>query len=159
MKGEFKMAAKQQQRKQRDNYFKQQIKRFGVNFLQSKTAEDMKFDCVRMFRDIGAGNIDIESEGRYLTDAMFLSVCTNVANSKVFYYQTIASALEMLNSQLMSMSGSIPPETYAVYSDISNSLKAWQLILNACGYLRMNPDYVGIITTLVNQLKPLRKNI
>lgn len=74
--------AKQQQRQQRDNYFKMQIKRFGVNFLQSKTSKDMQRDCVRIVKDIVHGNIELASEGRYLTDPNLLVNCINVANSK-----------------------------------------------------------------------------
>lgn len=149
----------QYQKKQRDNYFKRQIKQFGVNFLEDKKSDALKWDVTPIFKDIAAGNIDIMTEGIYLTNKTLLDVCTSVAKSKVFYYQTIITGLGMLNSNLSAMTGTIPPETYHVYIQNSDSLKAWSLIFNACMYLYTNPDFPGILTSLINQLKPLRKNI
>lgn len=148
--------AKQQQRQQRDNYFKMQIKRFGVNFLQSKTSKDMQRDCVRIVKDIVHGNIELASEGRYLTDPNLLVNCINVANSKKYYYETIVFALERLSSELQSTGGYNPAIQDIIRINKCN-LEVWSISLNAFLYLQMNPDYVGILTTMVNQLSGYRK--
>lgn len=153
------MGKQQQQRKQRDNYFKQQIKRLGPNFLECKTSEELAYDSMRIFRDIASGNIDVNTEAVYLTNPKLLPICTTVAHSKVFYYQTLAIGLDMLNNNYSAMVGVIPKETYDVYNHVTNCLKAWQLIENACNYLRISPDYKGVVLTLVSNLKPLRRNI
>lgn len=148
--------AKPQQRQQRDNYFKMQIKRFGPNFLLSKTSRDMQRDCVRMVKDIVHGNIEIETEGKYLTDPNFLVNCINVANSKVYYYQTIVSGLNLLSTNLSS-TGNCDPMIQDVIRINQSNLEVWNYTLNAFLYLQMSPDYVGILTTLVNQLSYYRK--
>lgn len=151
---------KQQQNRQKDNYFKQQIKRFGPNFLDFKKSKDFNnYDCKRIFNDLASGNIDINTEAVYLTDPRISEPCISIARSKVFYYQTIVMGMEMLIANYNSMYGIIPENTYAVYNHVTNALKAWQLIENAFNYFKVSPDYKSVVITLISNLKPLRGNI
>lgn len=145
-------------RQQRDGFIKRQIKDRGVNFLQTKTPEMLTNDTVRIFRDMTYGNFDPATEGPYLKDPMFNQICVNVSNGKMLYFQTIVCALDMYLGHLKTTNSFIAGMD-DIYVMNVNSLKAWTLINQACLQLRSNPDYVGVLTALINQLMPLRGSI
>lgn len=145
-------------RQPREGYIKKQIRERGVNFIQTKTPAMLSGDVVRIFRDMSFGNFDPSVEGPYLKDPMLNETCINVANGKIMYYQTIVAALDMYLAQLKSTNTFVPGMEH-IYVMNMNSLKAWSLIYNACVQLKSNPDYVGTLIALMNQLVPLKGSI
>lgn len=145
-------------RQPKDGFIKRQIKERGVNFLQTKTPDMLANDTVRVFRDMTYGNFDPATEGPYLKDPLFNEICLNVSNGKMFYYQTIVYGLDMYLNHLKATNAFVSGMEHIYVMNV-NSLKAWSLINSACLQLRSNPDYVGVLTALVNQLMPLRGSI
>lgn len=69
----------QQKRKKQENYFEQNIKRSGENFLSTKTTDQLIKDAPRIFKDIAFGNINYDTEGVYLLDNRLAMACYDKA--------------------------------------------------------------------------------
>lgn len=139
---------------QRDNYFKQQIKRFGVNFLERNKNSISPRDVKRALMDVCRGNIDIETEGRYFLVPYFRDACMNFAYSKMYYYSTLAKAMTFYNESNLDGFGSLPESIISIQVTVQNQALAWTHLYNMMRALyNSNPDYVGIITCTINQLE------
>lgn len=80
--------------KKRNNYFSDNIKNYGENFLQSFDAKKLRSDARRIISDIAFGNIDFDEYGIYFSDPVLINALIDVAHTKLVIHGTSYNALE-----------------------------------------------------------------
>lgn len=64
----------------KSNYFENNIQKYGVDFLDYKSAEEIQRDAKFIFRDMVYGNINYEKHGMYFMESRFLEQLIIVAS-------------------------------------------------------------------------------
>jgi hypothetical protein len=77
---------KQRNNGRSNNYFEQEIAKFGKDFLNSKNAKNIMLDTDRIFRDLVRGNIDVIHYEEYLSDPMLLEACLVQSYNKMNFH-------------------------------------------------------------------------
>lgn len=81
----------------RENYFQQNIAKFGQNFIRSKSVKDIQKDAKRrLFKDMVYGNIDYDEYGIYFTDPQFIDNLIVVAHTLQEEHAVIANGLRLM---------------------------------------------------------------
>ena len=85
---------KQQSNAPRENYFQQNIAKYGENFLRSKSAKDIQKDAKRrLFKDMVYGNINYDEYGKFFTDPQFIDNLIVIANTLYLEHLVTGNAL------------------------------------------------------------------
>lgn len=145
-------------RQRRDNYIKQQIKRSGPNIWEGKNPRDLQVGAKRIFSDIAFGNFDAATEGMYLCDPSFVANALNLIRNKALYHNTILMGVKMLANEFQKV-GPLDTNVASVLCQCEGNAAAWNIISARMNDLCVTPDYAGVITCLMNQLRPYKNNI
>lgn len=138
------------------NYFTQNIKQYGENFLKYKTPKDIEYDCIKIFRELAKGRIDIPKCGPYFLDAQFLESCLHGAIQKYNYHNVSFNGINCMvtmNQNLLNDN-----TTMGILSDHKKSVTAYNLIITILNNIKLTGDFTYLFT-LVNQLQPFKYNI
>lgn len=137
---------------QRRSYFKEQQQKFGEDFIERKTAQDIQRDAVRIFRDIANGRINVQTDQEFFRNRQFLENCIAAAQSQYteanINYQGTSMLLGYSNHPLVSQV-------------VENNLRrrdAYAIILNGLTAIKMTGD-VQYLYIMRSQLKDYRFNI
>lgn len=80
--------------KKRNNYFSDNIQKYGEGFLQRFDAKKLRTDARRVFSDIAFGNIDFDKYWPYFTDPMFINALIDAANTKLMIHSVSYNAIK-----------------------------------------------------------------
>jgi len=91
-----------------NNFFTQNIERYGENFLDFINARDIQNQSINIFRSIAKGRINIDKYGHYFTFSQFLEPCIESAKMKYMLYSISYQALcyysnSVTNAQVISI--------------------------------------------------------
>lgn len=140
-------------KKKRENYFQQNINKSGRNFMDTMPLDKMKSDCVRVFRELARGFIDINDYGDYFYNQSFLGSCINVAQTKFNFHSISAMGVYCL------IVNNIQAENaHAIYDHHNNAAIGYMTIINALTEFRVTGDKY-ILVNLVLNLAPYRNFI
>ena len=142
-----------QNKKQRPNYFSQNIQRFGENFLRQKNANELEMDSIRIFRDIARGNIDPEADGKYFLEPQFLESCISGASLKLNLFTTNYNGVLMLVN-----SGVSDQMTISILEYNKRCMEAYTIIYNHLNNIKVTGD-TNYLVTMSNNLRNYRNNI
>jgi hypothetical protein len=92
-RGLSEMAGKNNNKK-RNNYFSDNIQRFGDGFIERFDAKKLRSDARRVFSDIAFGNIDFDKYWTYFTNPMFINALIDAANTKLMIHGVSYQALK-----------------------------------------------------------------
>lgn len=137
----------------RPNYFKQNIQKFGENFLARKNVNELQMDAIRIFRDIARGNIDIQNEGKYFLDPQFMESCIWSASMKLNLFTTNYRGVLMLYN-----SGVNDDNTMAVLDYNKKCMEAYTIIITHLNNIKITAD-VNYLSAMINNLRNYRNNI
>ena len=140
-------------KKKRENYFQQNINRYGSNFLDIIPLDRIKLDTVRVFRELARGSIDIDEYGKYFTNTRFLEACIETAATKYNLHYISAMGVERLIAE--NVQGY---NIGVVYEYHCNAANAYRLINLKLSELRTYND-TSVLTDLVANLGRYRYHI
>jgi hypothetical protein len=106
--------------KKRNNYFSDNIQKYGEGFIQKLDAKKLRSDARRVFSDIAFGNIDFDKYWAYFTDPMFVNALIDAANTKLMIHSVSYNALRN-------------QERVATNSDIQMVERYHERLMNAYG--------------------------
>ena len=136
-----------------NNYFAQNIQRFGENFINQKSPRDIQFDSIRLFRDIAKQNIDFNKYGEYFLNDMFMNNIMVGANSKYQLFKTNYDGVLLLSQQ--------QPNDSIIMSVLENNRRcrdAYANIINALNMFRATQN-INVLFQLSSILRDYRNNI
>ncbi|MCK9198830.1 MAG: hypothetical protein M0P49_04430 [Bacilli bacterium] len=150
------MAQQYNNNRKPNNYFTQQIQKNGVNFLDTARDDNLARDCVRIFRDLARGNIDITQYGDYFLNPRLISAAISTAYSKQVLYGTSKAGMDLLiNSPMCEQNF---PHAPVVMNSYSRSFEAYSLILENLIALK-NTGNIDFLNTLVSNINKYRNDI
>lgn len=142
-------AEKRNEKKMRNSYFTQQYEAFGENFINFKTAQDIKKDSFKIFKALADAAIDLEKHTKCFDDPVFVSVMKDVAQEKMLYHYTTQMGLEQyINSRTMYglfVDGFI----YENYAEHQRSAEAYTLLYQAFSNIQITHDYITVLSILM----------
>lgn len=148
-------------KKSRPGYFEQNIREFGEDFLEKKTAKDIDRDAQRVFKDIAFRSPDdMINIAPYFQNRTFLNNLANSANDAYFEKYTIYSGVTMFVTTPNN------PLTNNPYYDINRTLtkvkgeyEAYAIITrylnNIVSVMNSGNDGVWINTMIIDNLRSL----
>ena len=142
-----------QNKKQRPNYFTQNVQRFGDNFLRQKNANELEMDSIRVFIDIARGNSDVENDGKYFLEPQFLESCISGASLKLNMFTTNYNGVLMLVN-----SGVNDTMTVSILEYNKRCMEAYTIIYNHLNNIKVTGD-INYLATMANNLRNYRNNI
>ena len=142
--------------KKRKSWFEQQVERFGPDFINNMSADEMQKGAVKVFTDLARGNVSIATEGNYFLNAQFLENCCIAANSKRVFNSILFDGLNALNQVNPNVAND--SNFQATYRQISNKVQAYSMIYEALCGIRATGN-LQLLYTLVSQLAPFKYNI
>ena len=80
------MAGKNNNQKKKNNYFSDNIQKYGEGFIQRFDAKKLRSDARRVFSDIAFGNIDFDKYWSYFTEPMFVNALIDAATTKLMIH-------------------------------------------------------------------------
>lgn len=148
-------------KKSRPGYFEQNIREFGEDFLEKKTAKDIDRDAQRVFKDIAFRSPDdMINIAPYFQNRTFLNNLANSANDAYFEKYAIYSGVNMfvttpnnplinnpyydINRTLTKVKGEY--EAYAIITRYLN---------NIVSVMNSGNDGVWINTMIIDNLRSL----
>lgn len=142
-------AEKRNEKKMRNSYFTQQYEAFGENFINFKTAQDIKKDSFKIFKALADAAIDLEKHTKCFDDPVFVSVMKDVAQEKMLYHYATQMGLEQyINSRTMYglfVDGFI----YENYAEHQRSAEAYTLLYQAFSNIQITHDYITVLSILM----------
>lgn len=144
------MAGPNNKGKNQNNYFTQQIKQNGENFINLKDARQLKQDSLRIFRDIAKGKIDPEKEGQLLLNPELIEAAILASEEKYLFHQVSRDGVSLL---IFTNNNNVSDEVRAVHDFHSKATEGYKLILD-CFY---NLKYTGNVNHLYAATNLLRK--
>lgn len=81
-------------KKMRNNYFTQQIQRNGDNFLETMRPDQIQRDCIRIFREMILGKIDMVKYAPYMANPSLLTCMINMSYSRYTECNCVATSME-----------------------------------------------------------------
>ncbi len=142
--------------KKPNNYFTQQIQRNGVNFIDTARDDNLARDCVRIFRDLARGNIDIGQYGDYFLHPRLINAAISTAYSKQVLYGTSKAGLDLLINSPMADQNF--PSAPAILNFYSRLFEAYSLILENLIALK-NTNNIDFLYVIANTLPKYRNDI
>lgn len=146
-------------RKTKSSYVSKTKSKLGPNWHVRISDHEVKFKAApKMVRDLSFFNVYPPEDGMYYKDHRLLQAMLSLAYSKVYYFTTLATAMQMFIDNLKAH-GPYQPEIETIMLDIRNKLTGWTCVENGLQQLIINPDYVGVLTNLQIQLRDMRCNL
>ena len=137
------------------NYFKQNIQKYGKDFIDKMNARDMQVNTVRVFRDLARGNINPKTEGEYFLNPQFMDACLVAAHSKLVMHSTHYNGVSML---IQNMGPSATQEMYQVADYDKRCMDAYTTIMSGLQAIQATGN-VEYLYTMANNLRNYRNNI
>jgi len=150
------MAQQYNNNRRPNNYFTQQIQRNGVNFLDTARDDNLARDCVRIFRDLSRGNINIADYGDYFLNPRLISAAISTAYSKQVLYGTSKAAMELLIN--IPMCEQQYPTAPIILNHYSRLFEAYSIILDNLIALK-NTRNIDFLYTLTSNISKYRNDI
>lgn len=122
------------------NYFKNNIERFGDEFLAYKNSTDLKREAPIIFRQIASKKIDLESYGHFFLEKQFLQSCIDVAIEKIRFHGASADGLRFLISASTSNGLYYDPYCDEVLRKHINTCNAYNIVYGYLNQLKMSQD-------------------
>lgn len=136
-----------------NNYFKQNIQKYGKDFIEKMNARDMQVNVVRVFRDLARGNINAKTEGEYFLNPQFMEACIVAAHSKLVMHSAHYNGVNM-----MVQSGNTDQNILQVLEYDRRCMEAYNIILSNLQAIQAsgNTEYLVV---MANNLRNYRNNI
>lgn len=136
-----------------NNFFTQNIDRYGENFLDYLNARDIQNASVNIFRSIARGRVNLDKYGHYFTFNQFLEPCIEVAKTKYLLYSISYQGVDCLIRSSKSS-----PDIVAVLDYHKKCFEAYTIILQQLNNIKMNKD-VNHLYIMANALSRYKYNI
>ena len=146
------MANENNNAQQRENYFQVNIKRYGENFIHTKSPKNLQFDAKkRLFKEMVYGNINYDEFGKYYTDPQFLDNLIAIATALFNEHVVIATAL----GEFAVNHGNNPvaAQLQMIHSDTASVFEILISQFNAVKMTGYNIQYLMNIVTLCMQYR------
>lgn len=138
-------------RKKGPNYFENNIRAFGENFLERKTPLDIQKDAKKIFMDLEHGNIVVNRDAIYFTNVNFLINLIQVATDNYWYHAYTSAGLKQ--SIQSNLKGEMDPIYVKIIEKHDYATNAYAVVIN---YLNNMLNNKGVIINLNNMLMDLR---
>lgn len=143
-------------KREKSCYASKNRNKLGNNWNVTISDYDIKFKAApKMVRDLSFFNVDPMTDGIYYKDQRLLQAMMSLTYSKVYYYTTLVTAMQMM-IETLKVRGPYDQEIETILLDVRNKLLGWTIIENGLQQLVINPDYVGVITNVQIQLRENR---
>ena len=144
--------------KGQSNYFTQNIRERGEDFIQFKNSRDLKNDALKIFRELARGQVDIAKHGKYFLNPQFLTSCAQAAQEKYMYHDISRAGVDMYINQVMN-NGIMPDSVViGVKEDHKRKAEAYGLIYESLCRLSYSYD-LNDLYVLVNKLQNYKYNL
>lgn len=141
--------------KKQNNYFTQQIKQNGENFINLKDARQLKQDCIRIFRDIAKGKIDPEQEGQFMLVPELLEAAILASEEKYLFHQISRDGISVL---IFTNNNNVSDDVRAVHDFHAKATEGYKLILD-CFYNLKYTSNINHLYAATNLLRSFRNYI
>lgn len=146
---------KKNNNKNQNNFFSQNIRKNGENFLDLKNSKTMQRDAPRIFREIARGNIDLLKYGHYFLDMQFLESLIVTANNEfIFHNISYAGVMNLIASATMHRE-QVDVAVTQVLETHKRRAEAYNIIFNYLTMLKNTRD-LNYIYALANNLSPYK---
>ena len=140
-----------------NNYFTNNKQKFGDNFLNQKSAQDIQRDAKKkIFKDMIFGNIDYGVDGMYFTNATFLDNLITVASVEADVHTVTAAALQ--NFALMNGGDRLAPVAAQKATQHANTSLALQILLNTFVMIKGSDMDISYLPNLNNLVYMYRRD-
>ncbi|MGL5751126.1 MAG: hypothetical protein ACRCXT_11400 [Paraclostridium sp.] len=129
---------------QQNNYFTKNIRDRGEDFLFYKTAKDLEFDAMSVFRDIARGKVDLNKFGGYFLNTQFLDSLIKVSYEKYCTHQISYNGVSMLINSYASMGQSPDMMVLTVNENHKRLAEAYLIIYNTLMYIKNTNDVTNL---------------
>jgi hypothetical protein len=136
-----------------NNFFTQNIDRYGENFLDYINARAIQNASINIFRGIAKGKINLDKYGHYFTFNQFLEPCIESARAKYLLYSVSYRGVECL-----IRSGISSADVVSVLDYHKRCFEAYSIILQELNNIKVDKD-VSHLYIMANKLSQYRFNI
>ena len=134
--------------KNNNNYFSQNIKEFGEDFLKYKNPRTIEIEAGRVFRDLAKNNVDINKYGKYFLDKDFIRLLIKEANKKYTYYNICCAGISTLTQ--VDMNASKDNDVLGTLESVNRSRQAYILLLNCFNTILNSGDFSHLYNLVTN---------
>lgn len=144
--------------KKQNNYFEQQINRYGDNFLIYKNPAELQMDAIKVFRDLVRGKIDVREYQEYFSNPQFLESCILSASQKFALHNISYNGVNMLVQTMQSQNIPIDQMHTAVLDYHQKASEVYSIILNGLQNYKVTGN-IEILIGVVPMTRPFRDYI
>ena len=141
--------------KKPSNYFTQNIKQNGENFLQQKNPLQLKQDALRIFRDLARGKIDPEKEGQMFLEPTLLDSSILMAEEK---YRNEQISRDGVYCLIVTNNNMVDDSVFARLDEHAKAVEGYKCILEGLYNLKNTQD-INYLYATVNVLRNFRNYI
>lgn len=136
-----------------NNYFTQNIQKFGKDFLLYKNAKELEQESNKIFRELARGRVDLEKHGHYFLNQQFLESCIVNAYNKYTYHNISFTGINyfVINQPGAGQDMNI----ITVLEQHRRSAEAYCIILQTLNTIKSTYDY-SYLYGLYDKLKNYR---
>ena len=128
-------------KRRENNFFTQNIEKYGDNFLDYINARTIQMQSINIFRNIAKGRVNLDKYGHYFTFSQFLEPCIESARSK---YEVCAITLNAMQCYIYS--GASSPAIASTFDYHKKNYEAYSIILQQLNNIKMDNDVTHIYT-------------
>ena len=137
----------------RPSYFKENVNRFGEDFLGRKSAYDLERDASKIIKDVIHGNVDYAKEGKYFYIPSVFQACITKA-----YNEWCTANYNYMGNCLLMQNGVKDDTLNNVMQYNMRRKDAYAAIWNAFKSFEVTGD-LRCLDMLRNQLSKYKQNI
>lgn len=141
-----------------NNFFSQNIRERGEDFINFMNAKDIQYSSVKVFRELSRGKIDLVEYGQYFLDKRFLDGCLIEAHNKYRFYSISYNGVVQLINAISYSGQQVDTEVVAVAEDHKKSMEAYGFIIEGLNAVMTTGDPMNLLRT-VSVLTKYRNNI
>lgn len=141
-------------KKQRPNYFQNNMNMFGDDFIARKTPIDIQKDAKRIFSDLSYGNIDIQRDAIFFTNVNFLINLRTVALDNYKYHAFTSNGMKQIINQ--STTNQVEEHFIKVLEIHDRCAAAYGIVLHYLDNILQNKGATINLTEMVRELQAYR---
>ena len=139
-----------------NNYFSQNIKEYGEDFLKFKNPRTLEIESNKIFRDLAKNSVQINKYGNYFLDKDFIMILIKQANKKYIYYNVCYNGIYTMAHLQPQVAQD--KDVLGTLESINRSRSAYEILINCFIAIQNTGDYKNLYS-LSSQLNQFRYDL
>lgn len=138
-----------------NNYFTQQIQKYGKEFLSMKNPDIIEREAPRIFRELAQGKINLTTYGYHFLDSQFLHSLIKAASEQFTINNISFKGVELLIYQSNMNMQRVEQSVIDVYMMYKRRVEAYDIILRGLNALKISKDlnYLVLVVQKLQEYK------